>query len=586
MYCICIHVLYREIRHLFLDTPRTLRSTVHSLLKDPFNFHLSESIHKFDSGQFLDGRTDKDELLALSSVYDSLKIQTSSKFPHLIYDLENKYHFKLTAINQANSIVSYHLNPKVCAKYDFDAEKVMESNVVSRQLDRLYDYFSLKACGNQSPTSTKELYDVIKFLILNELLALSIAGKLQLSRNGNNFHFSVKNGLQRKVIDRHLFAKSMAQESSNADIYYVKLVSDLALSPTRDCISYISEIILNKELFIKKVHLKEAAYDLKITQYMLSLIQLISALLIFKVKNTSLRMKKEYLSNLGLDYRFVREFVIYQKQCLITDQFIECRGDEISIILESWASNLSALLKSKAEEFKESSAVGNYLGGKFFEVGYIYNELKNRADYRDRFVVQHGFDRNQVISSYENEADVDIILFDKKLKHYYFLQVKYTMEGNTPYFEGVMKRLQSDISNGLKQISEAKRLLESGQLSKTLEDKGFQYPANIDNSSFLLIHNLPDFDYQRSDYGIGLYDWNSFRNLILDFRIFLPNETGVEEVRGNYNARLCDPDVVIQSFFEKHMVFKNQKENVLLASTSELVFSLGEYNFFAKGVGI
>ncbi len=572
--------------NLLIDTPRNLRAVVRSLLQKPFDFSLYDSLSKLDSGNFLEKRSDKEQLLDIANFYDQIKVNLSSQLPLLIYELQNKYKFKVTDLSHAREIVRYNVDTQRCGDFGFDPEQAMETNVVSRQLDRLYDHLSLTRSGNEPPLTGGFLCRVIKFFIFNELLALTLAGKLKVSKLEKTYVFQVRDLEQRQIIDRHLFAKSMAIESSKADMYLVRLISEWNLELNRKHIDLVGELILNKELFIKKQHLTKESYEIKSTIFIVNVANLIGALLLAKVRQTNINLNRYELSMIGLDYDFVKGFVLEHKSRLITEQFIACNNNEIELSVESWASNLPALLKDKVEELGELDKVREHLGGKFFEVGYIFNELNESPDYSGRFIVKKGFDRDQVVGSYKNKADVDIILYDKKIKHYYFLQVKFSIEGNTPYFSGAVKRLQQDLSKGIEQLSEAKRLLESDRLGETVKNLGFNDTPSLNNSSFIVLHNLPDYDYQVTNYGIALYDWNSFRNLILDFRILSPSEEGLFEYRGDYIAKLSDPDIVISKFFSHHPVFKGQKDNVLLAKTSKLNVVLDNCNIVAIGIGI
>jgi len=40
--------------------------------------------------------------------------------------------------------------------------------------------------------------------------------------------------------------------------------------------------------------------------------------------------------------------------------------------------------------------------------------------------------------------------------------------------------------------------------------------VNRQNSTFVLLHNVAQFDYQHTRDGLALYDWASFRNLLKD----------------------------------------------------------------------
>ncbi len=570
---------------MFLDTPRKLRSVIHSLLTEPFKFEAVRSFSHFDKGEFIEYRNDKDAFLEVCSMYDEFKIKLSCKIPILFFDLPNKYNFKIDNTDLEIDVISYFIGDSTSEIYPFSVEKYLEINSISRQLDRLYDLFSITTCGKENPLDSELISEIVKFLILNELLSLSVAGKLKIVKENGIYKFMPKDSHQRIALRRYLFAKSMAGESSKSDSFYFKLISESRCCSDPQSIALLGELILSKELFINKSSLSSQSKSLKSTQYIINTANLISALFIAKFKDTPLTFDKKTIEKLGIPYSYVREFLIRQKRSLITEQFVKEEEGMLYLLIESWASNLPGHLKTIVDEFDEGDLVKEHLGGLFFETKYIKTVLETQPEYSERFIVAKGFDRYQVKGAVKNESDVDIILFDKKLKHYYFLQVKYALEGNTPYFNGSVKRLQSDLASGIKQLSEAKYLQESGQLDETLRTRGFNHPSK-DNSSFILLHNIPDYDYQCTDYGIALYDWNSFKNLILDFRIFVTTENSNTEIRGEYRAPLSDPDTVISKFFTEHPVFKGKAKQVFLVEHSKLEFSLGVNRLAVEGVGL
>lgn len=569
---------------MFLDTPRKLRSVVHSLLSEPFKFEATGSFSLFDNGNFLEYRSDKSAFIEMCKVYDEHRMKLASQIPILFFDLPYKYNFKLTDFDSEVDVISYFIDGGE-SDYPFNVTQYLKVNSVSRQLDRLYDLFSITTCGKDNPLGSKLISEIVKFLIFNELLSLAVAGKLKVAKEGREFQFTLKDSYQRKALRRYLFANSMAGESSKANMFYFDMLSKTQCSLDNKSVFALGELILNKELFINKSLLSKKSMSLKSTQYIISVINLISALLIAKIKGTPLEFNKSNIESLGIPYWHIRDFLVRQKRSLITEQFVNEKKGILHLEIESWASNLSGHLKNVVEEFGEGDLAKQLIGGIFFEINYIKKVLETQPEYSDRFIVATGFDRNQVKGEVKNESDVDVILFDTQLKHYYFLQIKYALEGNTPYFNGAVKRLQSDLASGIKQLSEAKRLQESGELDKTLKSKGFVHPTE-GSSSFILLHNLPDYDYQCTDYGVALYDWNSFRNLILDFRIFVTNDTIHKEVRGDYKAPLNEPDRVISKFLSDHPVLKGKSKQIFLVENSKLEFCLGENIIVAEGVGL
>ncbi|MET3135659.1 hypothetical protein AAKU55_005974 [Oxalobacteraceae bacterium GrIS 1.11] len=206
-------------------------------------------------------------------------------------------------------------------------------------------------------------------------------------------------------------------------------------------------------------------------------------------------MRRSTLIECGLDYSFVSGILERLQRSLVTDVFLWRDGDKLVCNSNATSTVMRQYAVDLANEFDEVQALHKHVGGVFFEKKTIIERLRTDSHFNTRYHVYEPFDRHQVLDDVVNKVDVDLVLHDRQLRHYYFIQVKYTLPGQTAGFANEIKQLQNDIGHGLIQIREAKRLLESGQLVKTLAHPGIN-DAHSGNCSYLLLHNIATYDYQ------------------------------------------------------------------------------------------
>ncbi len=157
-----------------------------------------------------------------------------------------------------------------------------------------------------------------------------------------------------------------------------------------------------------------------------------------------------------------------------------------------------------------------------------------------------------------------------------------------PYLLGDLQyALNGSLQDGIKQIRAAKNALADGHLDDILQKREFGH-CTLSNSTFTVIHNVPNLDFQMTGDGICLYEWNTLRNLLQDGRCTLGHtQKGFQEWRHHEPLPIEDPDKTIEILIAHSPVCKKGGGTALLQSdfvTSE--FEISGHSVNCLGLGI
>lgn len=238
------------------------------------------------------------------------------------------------------------------------------------------------------------------------------------------------------------------------------------------------------------------------------------------------------------------------------------------------------------EKYGEKSKRDKLIGGDFFENVQIRKRMtQEKSEYVNRFIFHDPIYKHDISDVEKNKKyDVEYIIQDKALNHYYFIQAKFSILGERGYFNGLLKSLNSDISLGIEQLRGVKEYLEQGKLYDLLSKRGLSNVTS-ENSSFILIHNIPQLDFQKSNDGIALYDWNTFRNLLKDGECTI-NINPLKTIKLSNHLLLKDPYDVVDKLLKEHECYQKIKIALDDQINRETSFYLGEKEIIIKGLGI
>lgn len=456
---------------MFFLTKKRLIPVIYKILTNPFDFVAVETIHKLEQGEILENAPDPKALISVCQQYNETKHSFLMELSRLRHKLNTHYRFPL------------------------DSDNISATDL--RQLYRIYTILELKDCGQCPPLLERHMRLFTKWLSYNEKIALIISGNLSAITIDGEIQIAPTDKRQQNVWRRYTQAQERYQHQLATDI---KHISRQHLSIQH--IEEASRTLLRRVCYLDHSYLISSSFDLRSVQALLLLLKLYAAYFI----NKQHPLSAETLQALKLDTRLLQELLPLHKQQLISYQFLEFKGRKLSLSTHLWHHKVTHFFKALSEAFSEQELIKQYFGGLFFEKHYTLPYLKNTFPHR--LQVSSGFDRYQVGLDTNTNTDVDIIVFDRQEQHYYFLQIKYILSGSAPFYHQMLKNMRAHLHKGIEQLEAAKSLIKEHRLDKLLHKKGFDHP--VTKSSFILIHNIPEYNGQVTESGIELYDWHHF----------------------------------------------------------------------------
>lgn len=300
----------------------------------------------------------------------------------------------------------------------------------------------------------------------------------------------------------------------------------------------------------------------------------------FKNNNVNYIELDKLVNKLNITSDDVKLIISLQKNQLISEQFILERNNRLYVDFIIFIKCIRKFFYVLAKEFGEEPIRDSLIGGKFFEEYSIKNVISSDSKYQEHYIMFDGINRGDV--KVENELDVEYILYDKKRDFYYFIQTKYSIFGERSYFDGEVKQIKKDILKGLKQLRSAKRLFEGGKLISILKKIGIEQ-ATLNNSGFILLHNIPQLDYKETNDKIALYDWGSFKKLLNNGECVVNNDS---VYRLDKNIVLNEPYKVIETLLSDHKVYSSIKENIEINHKIINRFSISDKELILVGLGL
>ena len=567
----------------FRTNPKLLRP-VHSLLKEPFGFSAYDSIsgplHKH-----LSHRADYDDLVALGQLYDQARLVAQGVLVRVRPLLENSL-----------SVVIYPGTDltRVCrTKFDGEMPKLPGmtgaeylSHVSAQcQLERLYDLLGLQCTGRSSALQNAEIATVVQLLMLNEALALCLAGIAKVVRHANRFDISVADNAGREMLRATWFARTLDQSSRGRTIAMIKDLSDAGKTTAKD-LEPLIERILEQDLAIPWHRLTDQGRALQSIQHLYDAVALVAVVAVADFRCASIKMTRPDLMRHGLEFGAVSAVLRRQSHALVTDQFITRKDDTLNVRIEGSSKGLRSYYRTLEKEFGECDVLREQIGGFFFEKTHIRQRIEHGEDYKSRYQILEGFDRYKVLDDAPNESDVEFIIKDIEQRHYYFVQIKHSLLGERAFFNSIIEATQNDIGKGILQLREAKRLLEAGLLHKTLAARGID-DAAPDNSSFVLLHNIAQLDFQSTDDGISLYDWATFRNLLKDAECLFGTSNGEQKyLKLQSPLVIAHPMAVIQRLLGEHPAYRAMNPAVWSTERATTEYAIEGKTIRVIGLGI
>lgn len=316
-------------------------------------------------------------------------------------------------------------------------------------------------------------------------------------------------------------------------LYFYKIIKDIELQKLKknsDFLKSVTNYLVDKTISINIRYL-EKPFSLALQQ-LYERAQLLTYLICLLI-NSYLQKDKIYSQSILINNSELLKAGFTQDEidCLIAD--IGKRTGFYNTILEKTESK--HLLKLKRFSIKycfhvhTKSLLDKFLKtkDKWFEKSYLIPYLKNELNSK-RFIVGRGFQRNNKYANEFSNYDIDVVIYDKKTDLFYFCQVKHRLTSLMTNFRNELNTFGSEkIQDGIAQLTGIKQIINQDLIKQQIIT-AFQntslttsYIRKNDfsqNSRFLFIHNMEDFDFCASQ-GITMYEWNTFRNLLKGYMV-------------------------------------------------------------------
>lgn len=569
---------------MFFNTHTKLLRPIHSLLKEPFSFSARASISG-PLGELLSHRSDYDSLLALGQLYDQMRLRVQGKLIQVRPLLNESLSVVIPADTDIKEICQTAFTGTTPQLPGMDAAYYLSHVSVQCQLERLYDLMGLQHMGAGNALQEPDVAEAVRLLMLNEALALCLAGIAKVDQSVDQFDVSIYDPSARDALRATWFARIADQGSHSGTIVLVKTLANAGATTVHELEPLIDRI-LDQNLSIPWRQLTPQGRELQSIQEIYNATALVAVLAVSEARGESVKMIGSDLTKYGLDFSAISKLLHRQAQALVTDRFVTRQGSTLRIRFEAASKGLRCYYRALEMEFGECDALRQHVGGFFFEKTHIKRRIENGADYQPRYRIFDGFDRYQVLGGAPNETDVEFIICDVEQRHYYFAQIKHALLGEKAFFNSVVEAIQKDLGQGINQLREAKRLLESKQLGDTLAVRGIQ-DATPENCSFVLLHNIAQFDFQSTEDGISLYDWATFRNLLKDAECFRGSSNGDGELIRLPSALLVDhPMRVISRLLAEHPAYKDMYNDVWATERATTTYKVQGKTIYVRGLGI
>jgi len=406
-------------------------------------------------------------------------------------------------------------------------------------IDSIRDFFKIKKTGQIK--KSKYLLRLIDFFYLNELLFFIENDVVEFKKIRKNFFiFPKKNYL--KYIERRWFAIQWERESYMSDLvknekikqYFVK---NIPLNEKIKLINIFSDHLMDKAFYLQRDYISLKNKKREQYMFMKNLCTFLSIL--FLSKDNKIYVNNPIFSYFNIEKKFLNEIIEINKRLSLIDRAFNYENQVFTLNTDKDLYLLLRIFLVNKYKNKLSNITSKF--GDIFE-DYIKKYLVNNIN-EDYDIITDNIDYKEN----NKNVDIDIVLYDKKKKFYYLIQVKFTLNTRA-YLKEEIKNICNNklLKKGVFQLENVKSLLNSPKFLTNLKDRKIN--INKNNFALMLVHTTFQYDFQTIG-DVILYDWNTFRNLLKKGRIFQTyiNNFRVEsrELSNNETLSLENVDGVI-----------------------------------------
>ncbi|MDY0937937.1 hypothetical protein [Pseudomonas viridiflava] len=481
--------------------------TLRKMLEAPLEFDPVDFIER----TFQDpGNKPAEETLEIALSYNLLKTQLITSLNKIHYCLSNTAKLNFENLGDDSTPLGYELLMRPQSASIKEALRMRVCDGTNLYLDRLLDSFKIKDCRGSKPNS--QLHDVIKLYFLSEVLFFLLTNTATAVREGDSIFIAPASPEIVKQFHRKWFANRWEQNSCIANIAYLDILPKGANNNSYffDAIAMFGEKLVDKIFFLPVDKLPGRLERSPYIQWIKKLCTLAILCMWCKTKNDMEYAPRDWINKIGISNDDVEKIKYYSSSQSEPDQVFDVGNNGISIGNPSITIQLRHTLDFIARNVTDSTF--NNMVGDFFEktciIGYFEDD-----EIRKNYSAFTGFVPGDVRDE-SLKPDIDLIIKDIHRNKYYFAQVKYMRIGGKAYISGDIDHLVSGaLHKGMRQLVDAKTALQDGKLKHILLEKGL-HDCTPENSYFLLIHNVYNFDFTVWPQSIISYEWNSLRNIL------------------------------------------------------------------------
>ncbi|OBS33018.1 hypothetical protein [Pseudomonas syringae] len=450
------------------------------------------------------------ETIEIALSYNLLKTQLITSLNQIHNYLNDTEKLNLENLSDDSTPLAYDLllRPKSASIKNALRMRVCDGTNV--YLDRLLESFRIKKCRGSKPNS--QLHDVIKLYFLSEVLFFLLTKTATAVRRGDSILIEPASPEIVKQLHRKWFANRWEQNSCIANIAYLDLIPKGANNSAYffGAIEILGKNLVDKIFFLPvdnlPVRLKRSPY----IHWIKKLCTLAVLCMWCKTKNNMEYAPIDWINKIGISNDDIEKVKYYSNAQSEPDQVFNIVSNGISIGNPSVTIQLRHTLDFIARNVVDPTF--NNIVGEFFEKTCIIDYFAG-DEIRKNYSVFTGFVPRDVQDK-SLRPDIDLIIKDINRNKYYFTQVKYMRIGGKAYISGDIDHLVSGtLHKGMRQLVDAKTALLEGKLKNILLEKGL-HDCTPENSYFLLIHNVYNFDFVVWPQSIISYEWNTLRNIL------------------------------------------------------------------------
>ncbi len=559
-------------------------NTIRRFLQKPLETDLLYNLKKINIS------VDRRLRYVIEKIFDRAKQQVVLKKPKILTQLKNRYTLYL---NQSIEI------PGIKMVSAFQVVEIPEKERkhylllnTQKNIDRIYDYFQLTRCGYEQ-INDEDIFSLVKLFILSEAIALYLLGVADLKIKGicnKEIIFYPRDHESERWLKRKWFAYVWEQYSS---LFNMRLINKMTgyIKLRRSCLTNYEKrlfeemvfYMLDKVFSINYRHINNTLKQSEIYKNILQIVKFNLLLLLAEASNFELKKYDQIFRLFGVEKAFLENLYEQQERMSIVDRCVEIKDDYVRPSKNySGMAMRSSIANQLYDLGEKQKGRWNKTVGNWFEQ-YIKQYLKNNRDYQGNYRIYDGF-RLHDVHPEKLKGDVDLIIHDINRQMYFFVQIKYKQRGGMAYLQGDVEACIG-LRNGLVQLREVRRALEEGKLDCVFKEMNLK-GVSVENSRFILLHNIYNLDFQITSDGIVLYEWNTFRNLLRKGRVVYSSNNKSEGQRIiNMIMPIECPDSVIEIYKHDPLLRKALIENDI-ARKLQTEFMLEGRNIVLMGLGI